>query len=66
MNAKVSWLVNNNLELTSELDYSIVEPAPPFGLGNNNNLELHSFILSIVQLWLLEIYYKIITIALIL
>ena len=34
----VSWLVNNNLELTCKLDnkYSIVKSAPPTGLGNNN------------------------------
>ena len=43
INAIVLWLVNNNLELTCKEDYGMVESAPPFSLGNNNNLAWHNF-----------------------
>ena len=44
IHATVLWLVINNLELTCKKDYSIVESAPLFSHGNNNNnLALDSF-----------------------
>ena len=45
MYAIVLWIVNNKLELTCKLDYSIVESAPPFSLGKNNNIALRNLIL---------------------
>ena len=38
IHAIVSWLVNNSLELICKQDYSIVESAPEFSLGNTSTL----------------------------